>query len=137
MKVLLAIIFLTISIANVCAQEDQRALAMVPVSAAPTHEQTISIVIPAMKPEDQLKIRNLQFQQDKKLLEQQRLEARYRQLQEEIKADETRINDAVQAGARAVGVDLSKFVFDLDLLKFVPRPAPVVNQPTKPLEVRP
>lgn len=89
-------------------------------------------VVPAMKTEDQLRVRDLQYAQDKALLEIRQIEARFKELQASVRALNQQIDDAV----RAAGVDPTKFVFDLDELKFVPRPAPAVNQPAKPLEVK-
>jgi hypothetical protein len=86
------------------------------------------LITPAMKPEDQLKIRNLQYEQDKKIIELQRLKLREQELEEAIQTDVSAINAAVRAGGQAAGVDFAKFIFDLDSLKFVLRPSPVVNQ---------
>jgi len=109
---------------------------VVPQGSAPSNGVLIT---PAMKTEDQLRLRSLQYEEDKKLLEMQRIEARYKELQELIKSDESKINDAVRESAVHANADLTKYILDLDSLKFVPRPAsqPVVNQSTKPPEVKP
>jgi len=94
------------------------------------------LITPQMKLEDLLRIRSLQYEQDKKLLEIQRLQARYKELQEGIAADTQTINEAVRSGAQNANVDLSRYVFDLDALKFVPRPAAAASPSPKPEEKR-
>ena len=94
---------------------------------------TAAAQAPVMKTEDQLRIRNLQFDQDKKLLEMKRLEAQYRELLLAVDRAQQQIENAVRDGARSAGVDLDKFQFDLDTLRFVPRPAR--SPSTKPPEV--
>lgn len=106
--------------------------AIASAQAAPSAAAQVTVA-PAMKLEDQLRVRELQYAQDKALLEMQHIEARYKELQASVRALDSQIADTV----RAAGVDPNKFVFDLDTLKFVARPSPAVNQPAKPLEVKP
>jgi len=80
-------------------------------------------ITPAMKPEDQLRVRNLQYQKDKKLLELQNVVARYNELQASLLRDDQMIEEAVRASANTSGVDTSKYVFDLDSLTWNLRPA--------------
>ncbi len=76
-----------------------------------------------LKTEDLLKIRDLQYEQAKRLLEMRQIEARYRELQEATVSGQQQIDDAVRAGAAAANVDLKQWVFDADRLKFIPRAA--------------
>src|ERR1051325_8515540 len=90
-------------------------------------------VVPAVPVTEQLKIRNLQFEQDKKIIESQRIEARYRELQAQIKADTDALDDLVREAADTAKVDLIVYVFDLDRLVFVPRnPQPLKPQTKEP-----
>ena len=69
-----------------------------------------------------LKIRDLQYQQAKRELEKQSLEKRYEQLQKESDTWKAEMSAAIAAGAKAAGVDLQKWDFDSDTLKFIPKP---------------
>jgi hypothetical protein len=96
------------------------------------------LLTPAMRAEDLLRIRNLQYEQDKKLIEMQQIEARYKELKDGIASDNAAINAAVRAGAEAVHADILKFVFDLDSLKLIPRQPQASGSPTpQPKEKKP
>lgn len=87
-----------------------------------THIQP-KIDIAKVKPSDEfsLRIRNLQFEQDKALLQMKDMERQY--VLQKQKVDETavRISAAAEAYAKDNKVDMSKYVFDLDTLEFVLR----------------
>jgi hypothetical protein len=85
------------------------------------HAQQQPTAAPAIPVADQMRIRNLQFQQDKKLIEAQRLEVRYRELQEQIKADSEAIENVVREICSSAKIDTSVYIMDLDSLIFVPR----------------
>lgn len=79
-------------------------------------------VSPAALPaETLLKIRDLQLADANRRLKMQALESDYQKLKDEQKADAARLTEIVAAVAKAAGVDLAKYVFDLDQSKFVPR----------------
>src|SRR5258708_5514837 len=131
-------VFFAILIITCCAiaamGQSKPADATMVVPQRPNAESVL--ITPMLKLEDQLKIRGLQYEQDKKLLEIQRLEARYKELQEGVRSDAKNIEDTVRDGSRAAGVDLAKYVFDLDTLKVVPRPSPAASHATKALDVK-
>ncbi|HEY6232792.1 MAG TPA: hypothetical protein VIW64_16125 [Pyrinomonadaceae bacterium] len=93
-------------------------------------------ITPAMKPDDQLRVRNLQYQKDKKLLELQNVVARYNELQASLQRDDQMIEEAVRASAKAAGVDTGKYVFDLDSLTWNARPASATNPNPQSPEVK-
>ncbi len=79
---------------------------------------------PALKTEDLLKVRDLQYQQAKRLLVMRQMEKEYKALQDAVDAGQQQMNEVISAGAKASNVDLTKWAFDPDALKFVARPAP-------------
>jgi len=79
---------------------------------------------PALKTEDLLKIRDLQYSQAKRALQMKQYEAAYRQLQDDQMADARRIDDVIREAAKGASVDIEKWSFDADALKFVPRSPP-------------
>lgn len=85
-------------------------------------------VVPAVPAAEQLKLRNLQFEQDKKLIEMQRIEARYRELQAGIQNDHEAIENLVRAIMKGANVDPARYLLDLDQLIFVPRPERTVRE---------
>jgi hypothetical protein len=105
--------------------------AAVQSDVSPSSPQGVTIT-PAMKPEDQLRIRNLQYQKDKKLLELQNTVARYKELQAALQADDQIIEAAVIAAAKAAGVDTTRYIFDLDSLTWNARPAASTQTETAP-----
>jgi len=94
-----------------------------------TAEQTPA---PQLKAEDLLNIRNLQFDQAKRLLEMQSLKSRYEQLQNESQSFQPALRTMIEAAAKAANVDLTKWEFDSDSLKFVARPMPPKAEDQKP-----
>jgi hypothetical protein len=78
---------------------------------------------PALKAEDLLKIRDLQYAQAKRVQQMQQMEAVYKRLQDDQASDSRHIDDVIREAAKAANIDISKWVFDAETLKFVPRPA--------------
>lgn len=89
---------------------------------------------PALKTESLFYIRDLQYEQAKLLLGMKQLEAQYKKLQEDVDRLGQSVNAIVEADAKAANIDLSKWSFDTDKLKFVPRekPAPATQPSPKP-----
>ncbi|HKO43322.1 MAG TPA: hypothetical protein VJU84_08530 [Pyrinomonadaceae bacterium] len=79
-------------------------------------------IAPELTPEQLLKIRDLQYSQAKVVLEMRQLEARYKELQQQGATLQHELDRAVTDGAKSAGVDLDKWIFDTDKLKFVTRP---------------
>lgn len=97
------------------------------VPGAPGHIATGSPATPEapqLKTEDKFKIRDLQYSQAKVALEMKRLEARYKELQQQGAVLQMDIDEAVTVAAKNAGVDLTRWIFDADKLKFVARPDP-------------
>jgi hypothetical protein len=81
-----------------------------------------------------LEIRDLQFRQDKLLIEEKNLEIEYARVGREARALDSEIERAVRRAAAALHVSLDAYRFDLDALCFVPRPAspnPSIKQEKK------
>ena len=83
---------------------------------------------PALKTEDLLKVRDLQYQQAKRLLAMRQMEKEYKALQDAVDAGQRQMDEVIRAGAKAGNVDLEKWLFDSDSLRFVARPAPTPTQ---------
>lgn len=126
------------------AQKKEQPKDQAPVVTTPTRQGVADPLAaagemrtPAVAVEDLLRIRNLQYQKDKRLLEIQRLQA-------ESVAFDAAINDAIWIAARNTEesckckVDLvTLYKFDLDVLQFVPRVSPSAPSATKPMEAKP
>lgn len=99
------------------------------LAVAACYGQQPVVVTPALSPAAQLKIRNLQYEQDRKLLELQRIEIRYRELQAQIKADNEGIENLVRELVTSAKVNTTLYVLDLDSLTFVSRNARPKKEP--------
>src|SRR5260370_12251911 len=88
-------------------------------SATPSPEVT-----PALKTEDLLKVRDLQYQQAKRLLAMRQMEKEYQALQLAVDVGQQQMNEVIRAGAKAANVDLNNWAFNPDPLNLFARPAP-------------
>ena len=84
---------------------------------------------PEFKAEDLLKIRDIQYRNAQRAAQMKTLEQQYDQLQKLQDADIQKIDRVVNDAAKAAGVDLAKWIIDLEALKLVPRekPAPATE----------
>lgn len=74
---------------------------------------------PQIKSEDLLKFRNLQYEQAKRALRMQDLRNEFDRLNSEQQKIGTEIDNWIKEQAKVQNVDLAKYVFDSDQLKFV------------------
>jgi len=86
--------------------------------------QEANAAAPTLKTEDLLKVRDLQYQQAKRMLTMRQLEQEYKALKDAVDAGQQQMEEVVRAGAKAASIDLEKWRFDPDALRFVARPAP-------------
>jgi hypothetical protein len=84
----------------------------------------VKAAAPEVKAEDALKIRDLQYEQAKRAMEMRDLEERYQQLKTESDNWRTQMQAAIAAAAKSAGVDLAKWDFNIDTLKFTIKPPP-------------
>ena len=105
-----------------------------PSAGAPQAGMPALPAAPTLKTESLFYIRDLQYEQAKLLLGMKQLEAQYKKLQEDVDRLGQSVNAIVEADAKAANIDLSKWSFDTDKLKFVPRekPAPATQPSPKP-----
>lgn len=71
------------------------------------------------KPDDLLKVRNLQYEQAKRLLRMQQIQAEYTKLDAEQQNLSSQIDNWIKEQAKINNIDLTKNRFDFDSLKFV------------------
>lgn len=88
---------------------------------------------PALKTEDLLKIRDVQYRHAQRAAQMRAIEQAYTKLQGEQDADVQKVDVIIAAAAKDAKVDLTKWVFDIEELKFVPRekPAPAAQPSPK------
>lgn len=82
----------------------------------PTQSQNGSYTI---KSDNLLKLRNLQYEQAKRILRMQELKNEFDKLNIEQQALAVEIDSWIKEQAKAQNIDLTKSKFDLDTLKFV------------------
>jgi hypothetical protein len=84
---------------------------------------------PALKTEELLKIRDIQYDHAKRAARMKQIEELYERLQAEQAADAKRIDAVIVTGAQAAKINLETWIFNVDSLTFVLReksaPAPV------------
>jgi len=85
----------------------------------------VSVVTPALRESDRLRIRDLQYQQDKVLIEMKKLEARYAELDHQQQSLQQQMEAVFRDAAGQLKIDVNKWALDLDTLRIAPRPQPV------------
>lgn len=76
---------------------------------------------PQVKTEDLLRLRNLQYEQAKRLVRMQEIKSEFDRLNSENQRLNAEIETWIKEQAKAQNIDLTKDVFDFDKLKFVER----------------
>lgn len=72
-----------------------------------------------IKSDDLLKLRNLQYEQAKRLIRMQEIKAEFDKLNSENQSISVEISNWIKEQAKIQNVDLAKNTFDFDKLKFV------------------
>jgi hypothetical protein len=99
-----------------------------PDLTAPTPGALAAVALSAPLPaETILKIRDLQLADANRRLRMKDLEAEYEKLQAEQRASVQAVDAIVRDAAKAVGVDLDKYTFDIRTSKFTPREKPAAS----------
>ena len=91
-------------------------------------EDAKAVAAPELKAEDLLKIRDLQFQQARRLMQQQQMVREYEALQKQIEESREALRGAVDVALK--DVDRAKWDFDAETLKLIPHanpPAPATS----------
>ena len=117
MKHLLIVVLMLSCSAAVSAQQQTAVTADAAIKAAGDSAP------PQLKAEDLLKIRNVQYEKVKRALQMTQIEAAYKALQEQQEAGSRRLDDLLTEAVKAAGVDTTKWIFDLEQLRFSERPA--------------
>ncbi len=95
------------------------AKATTPGSKLATPDSTAAA--PVLRAEDLLKVRDLQYKHAARAATLTKMEQQYEQLIKLQEADAQKLDTVIQEAAKASNIDLTKWQFEIEELKFVPR----------------
>lgn len=105
---------------TIVAQPSERGQEIAKNKTPPTAEAPAPAA-PAFKADDLLKIRDVQYRHAQRVAQMKVLEQQYTKLQTDQDADGQKVDQIIRDAAKAANIDLTKWSFDIEELKFVPR----------------